>query len=220
MHSLELSDQSPFEEVHTGNNLLYSASVGSLSNQQKTKNSQLVASDNGIPKLNLRRQQQSSDSNPTSSAVKSNDQKHKSVDFSMKKSTASSGTQIKDGSSITRTSFVSNGKSVGGQKQKSQNVDPVEFILQIKEYLSPDKISIVLDRIRSAMDDEKIELTRKVKQLEATMEGDCEVIVTSRSSNKSNISTPRHINTLSGQNSSHNFSNNSNNGMNFGLITH
>jgi hypothetical protein len=78
------------------------------------------------------------------------------------------------------------------KKPKSENNDDQdEFVLSFKDYLSLDRISLVIHRIRAALDEEKVELIKKMRQLENSMESDCEVIVTNRSSNMSEKSTPR-----------------------------
>jgi hypothetical protein len=71
--------------------------------------------------------------------------------------------------------------------------DPAEFVELIKDYLFADRIHLAVNSIRSALDREKIDLNRKLKQLESFMESDCEVIVTNRSSSRSTSSksTPR-----------------------------
>lgn len=71
--------------------------------------------------------------------------------------------------------------------------DSAEFVELIKDYLFADRIHIVVNRIRSALDREKIVLDRRLNQLESFMESDCEVIVTNRSSSRSTSSksTPR-----------------------------
>lgn len=65
--------------------------------------------------------------------------------------------------------------------------DPAEFVESIRYCISCDLIHMVVDRVRAALEEEKMQLNRKVRQLELAMESDCEVIVTHRSSN---ISTP------------------------------
>ena len=71
--------------------------------------------------------------------------------------------------------------------------DPAEFVELIRDYLFADRIHLVVDRIRSVLDREKIDLNRRLNQLESFMESDCEVIVTNRSSSRSTSSksTPR-----------------------------
>jgi hypothetical protein len=71
--------------------------------------------------------------------------------------------------------------------------DPAEFVELIKDYLFADRIHLAVNRIRSALDREKIDLNRRLNQLESFMESDCEVIVTNRSSSRSTSSksTPR-----------------------------
>ena len=94
-------------------------------------------------------------------------------------------------------------------KGKQDYIDPIEFVFHIREDLCSDRIHLVVDRIRIALEQERIELSKRMKQLESTLEGDCEVIVTSRSSNKSCKSTPREtpretprdVNSSSGNNS-------------------
>jgi hypothetical protein len=65
--------------------------------------------------------------------------------------------------------------------------DPTEFVESIRDCISCDLIHMVVDRVRAALEEEKMQLNRRVRQLELAMESDCEVIVTHRSSN---ISTP------------------------------
>ena len=65
--------------------------------------------------------------------------------------------------------------------------DPTEFVESIRGFLSTDKIHMVVDKVRGALEEENVELKSRIKQLELAMESDCEVIVTHRSSN---ISTP------------------------------
>jgi hypothetical protein len=65
--------------------------------------------------------------------------------------------------------------------------DPTEFVESIRDCISCDLIHKVVDRVRAALEEEKMQLNRRVRQLELAMESDCEVIVTYRSSN---ISTP------------------------------
>ena len=62
---------------------------------------------------------------------------------------------------------------------------PSAFAAQIKDFICSDRIHLVVDRIRFVLDQEKADLTKRIKQLESFMESDCEVIVTNRSSNKS-----------------------------------
>ena len=65
--------------------------------------------------------------------------------------------------------------------------DPTEFVESIRGFLSSEKIHMVVDKVRGALEEENVELKSRIKQLELAMESDCEVIVTQRSSN---ISTP------------------------------
>ena len=65
--------------------------------------------------------------------------------------------------------------------------DPAEFVESVRGFLSFEKIHLVVDKVRGALEKENAELKSRIKQLELAMESDCEVIVTHRSSN---ISTP------------------------------
>ena len=68
--------------------------------------------------------------------------------------------------------------------------DPTELVESIRGFLSSEKIHMVVDKVRGALEKENAELQSRIKQLELAMENDCEVIVTHRSSN---ISTPSKV---------------------------
>ena len=69
--------------------------------------------------------------------------------------------------------------------------DAAEFVASIQHCLTIDRIGTVVDDIKAAFDTERAELMFKIKQLEATMEGDCDVISTNRSGGRSSKSSPR-----------------------------
>lgn len=101
----------------------------------------------------------------------------------------SSGNKEKVNNNASSPNSINSDRYKG--KQEEEIMDSIDFLSSIKDYLTTDRVAIVVEKIRAALDQEKAELNLKINQLERSMEMDCEVIVTTRSSNRSNKSTPR-----------------------------
>ena len=103
------------------------------------------------------------------------------------------------GASSARSSSSSSGGGGGGGSSSSSSSseygsmcsDAAEFVASIQQCLTIDRIAAVVDDIKAAFDTERAELMFKIKQLEATMEGDCEVVSTNRSGGRSSKPSPR-----------------------------
>lgn len=200
MHMLEFggddengSPGSPTNDTTLNNN--YNESSRNDNHNNRTN----LSNGNGVPLLILKKNALSSSSSGSStkaSTISSNE-----TNFRPKSSPNSKGfkddhMRVNSGDTKKKTNNNnSSPNSINSQqykgKQEEESLDSVDFILSIRDYLTTDRVGIVVEKIRAALDLEKTELNSKMKQLESSMEMDCEVIVTNRSSNRSNKSTPR-----------------------------
>lgn len=218
MHLLESSNQSPLTNVCAddySNQLRSASGIGYDSNREGTTAS---ATEVSMPSLTLRKSPSTtkvaSTQISTSSTTKTPISKLHNYDSQKKSDTAknknrpssSSISSSSNGASVNPTSSsVIKSKDKGPTENHSR--ESIDFVRQISEFLTIDGIKSVVDKIHIALDKEKEELIMRMKQLEHKMEGDCEVIITCRSSNSS---TPRLSEKLTSTNNNHSIESNSN----------
>ena len=211
MHLLEFTDQSNFTMVDGKNRSSQSPLTNGISYDNKKNAIPVSAAEVLASNLTLKKPPQPSSSSPLSSSAAKLSSAQTSIGnvskhprsrlkiIEMQKKPDALKNNYRPSNSI-RSSVGSSSKtesvnsvsaitsSVIGNKGKYQNTESIDFVRQISKFLTLDGIHSVVDKIRTALENEKEELMTRMKQLESTMEGDCDLIITCRSSNGS---TPR-----------------------------
>mmetsp|Transcript_16350 Transcript_16350/g.15663 ORF Transcript_16350/g.15663 Transcript_16350/m.15663 type:complete len:457 (-) Transcript_16350:45-1415(-) len=196
MHMLEFGGDEESGSPESPTNGLNSNYIKNSSSDDHNSSKTKFTNSNGVPLLALKKNASSSSSG---SSIKPSTMSSNEINFRP----SSNSRRLKDdhinkeGSDKRKNNNDSSPNSININSdrfkgnQEDETLDSVDFILSIKDFLTTDRVAIVVEKIRAALDQEKSELNLKMKELEGSMEMDCEVIVTNRSSNRSNKSTPR-----------------------------
>ena len=188
MHSLEVCE-GMLIDAQQNSVKEYSTSISD--NQMKVKNLHLKLETNStkVPSLKINNHVTAIQASRLNNRPESKEMPSGSVYSNDGHSSRMETTQLSGSSRMTAANVSEQFLDRSDFRTKNSNViadsSPSAFAAQIKEYIRSDRIHLVVDRIRSVLDQEKVDLTRRIKQLESFMESDCEVIVTNRSSSKS-----------------------------------
>ena len=217
MHLLESGDQFPPTIIYTDDSLNQLSSAGGIDYDSNRKGTSALAGEVSMTALTLRKSSSATKAPSaqisTSSTIRTPISKLSNSDLQKKSDSLKSKNRVSSNSSICSNGTSVNPLSSSIMKSKDKertgghSRESIDFVHQISGFLTLDGIKSVVDKIHIALDKEKEELIMRMNQLEHKMEGDCEVIITCRSSNNS---TPRVSEKVAAYNNNHSIDSNSN----------